>query len=314
MDIQEKIKKNIDLKALTTFRIGGPAEYYVEVSTKNELYHALRYAAQKRIPGFIIGGGSNILVNDQGIAGLVVKLLNQDIREKGTRLECGAGAKLAEAVSLAVRENLTGLEWAAGIPGSVAGAVRGNAGAFGSNISDLVENVSIYDKKKDKFVLFSNRDCGFGYRQSVFHSDKGKIIWEVILKLEHGVAGEIQKKVGEYLESRRQGQPNFPSAGCVFKNISVDKLKNDNPELAQEAEERGVTKNGMLGAGWLIEKAGLKGKKIGGAKVSLEHGNFIVNTGNARAEDVVMLISFIKQQVRDGFGVQLMEEIEYFGF
>jgi UDP-N-acetylmuramate dehydrogenase len=314
MSIESKIEKERDLAACTTFRIGGQAAYYFTASDKDEFRDAIHWANKKTLPVFVVGGGSNLLVSDQGYPGLVIKIANSNLAAKGSRLECGAGTPLGRAVTASIQAELTGLEWAAGIPGTVAGAVRGNAGAYGSEMREVVENVEVYSREKARFSLYSNRDCRFDYRRSLFQSDQDKIIWQVILKLTPGNSGEINSLVQSHLASRQKGQPNFPSAGCVFRNLFLEDLKQANPELARTAEEAGVVKGGKVGAGWLIDRAGLKGKKIGDAKVSLEHGNFIVNTGKATAEEVVMLISLIKQQIRDNFNIQLMEEIEYVGF
>jgi len=315
--IESEIKQNIPLAPLTTFKIGGPAKFFVEVGTKDELVEALSWAKRNKQLFFILAGGSNVLINDKGIDGLVIKIKNNNIAIRGERVECGAGANLIRTVRLASSNSLTGLEWAIGIPGTVGGAVRGNAGAFGSSISQLVETVEVFNVKKKKFVQFSNKDCQFDYRGSIFKEgdieDSG-LIWQIVFKLQKGNADIIRKLIDKYLRYREQTQPKLPSAGCVFKNVAIANLRQINANLANEAQEVGVVKGDKIAAGWVIEKCGLKGKTIGGAKISLEHANFIVNTGKATAEDVVMLISFIKQQVRDKFGLQLQEEIQYLGF
>ncbi|MDP3043066.1 MAG: UDP-N-acetylmuramate dehydrogenase [bacterium] len=312
-----KIQQNIPLAPLTTFKIGGPAKYFVETETKEELAAAFDWARENKEPVFVLAGGSNVLINDKGADGLVVKICNSGIKVMGQRLDCGAGAGLMAAARMAINENLTGLEWAIGIPGTVGGAVRGNAGAYGKSISGAVETVTVFDAKKKKFFIFSNKDCRFNYKESVFKGDNGeqsRLIWQVIIKLENGNAAEIKELSEKYLKYREQTQPKLPSAGCVFKNLLIANLREFNATLANEALETGAGKDDKVGAGWLIDKLGLKGKTIGGAKISLEHANFIVNTGKATAEDVVALISFIKQQARDKFGVQLREEVEYLGF
>lgn len=312
-----KIQQNIPLAPMTTFKIGGPAKYFVEIKTKEELAAAFDWACENKEPVFILAGGSNVLINDKGVDGLVIKMRNDGIAVKGARLECGAGACLMAAARAAISENLTGLEWAVGIPGTVGGAVIGNAGAFGRSISESVEMTEVFNVKKKRFEQFSNKDCLFSYRESIFKNknrENLKLIWQVILKLQKGEQGVIGGLANQYLEYRRKTQPKLPSAGCVFKNLEFADLRQITPICANEAMKAGVVKDGKVGAGWLIHKLGLKGKTIGGAKVSLEHANFIVNTGKAAAEDIIMLISFIKQQARDKFGVQLREEIEYLGF
>lgn len=312
-----KIQQNIPLAPLTTFKIGGPAKFFTEVKTKEELAEAFAWAEKNKEKVFLLGGGSNVLINDKGVNGLVVKLSNNEINIKGTRLECGAGASLMAAARTAIGENLTGLEWAIGIPGTVGGAVQGNAGAYGKAISDNVETIAVFNLKKKSFFIYSNKDCRFGYKTSVFKNDGDnfqEIIWQVVLKAEKGEAGAIQQAAEQYLSQRSRSQPKLPSAGCVFINFDLEKLRESSPKLAAEAESLGIAKNGKVSAGWLVERLDMKGKTIGGAKVSLEHANFIVNTGKATAEDVITLISCIKQHARAKYNMQLQEEIQYIGF
>ncbi len=316
MNIESKIKQNMPLAPLTTFKIGGAAKLFLEVKSKEDLLGAYEWAKENNEQVFILAGGSNILINDNGIDGLIVKLSNDNIAVRGERIECGAGASLISADRTAASQGLSGLEWAIGIPGTIGGAIRGNAGAYGNSISELVETIEVFNAKKKKFVSFSNKDCKFHYRESIFKKDNAKhlLIWQVSLRLRKNKIEEIKSLIDEYLTHREKKQPKLPSAGCVFKNLDFVNLRQAAPICANEAMEAGIVKGEKIGAGWIIEKAGLKGKTIGGAKISIEHSNFIVNTGKATAEDVVMLISFIKQQIRTKFGVQLQEEIQYFGF
>lgn len=313
MTIEAKIKNDYNLKPLTTFKIGGMAKYYLEISAKDELVEAYNWAKAKQIKVLLLAGGSNVLVNDKFIDALVIRLVNDKAIVRGERIEAESGVKLARAVSLAQANDLTGLEWAIGIPGTVGGAVRGNAGAYGGEIKDSLETVEYYDINKRKFDILSRSLCKFGYRNSLFKSSQSMVIWQSVLKLDKGGPDSIKTKIADTLDKRLKSQPKLPSAGCVFKNLMIDDLK-DNENLYSEIKEKGLGKDGKIGSGWLIAKLDINGKKIGGTKISLEHSNFIVNTGNATADDVVMLISFIKQQVRQYFGVQLEEEIVYFGF
>jgi len=328
MSIDLKIEQNIPLASLTTFKIGGPAKYFIEVKTKDELLEALTWAKKNKEQPFILAGGSNVLINDNGINGLVIKICNDNIVVRGERIECGAGADLNKIVRLAINNNLSGLEWAIGIPrATVGGAVRGNAGAFGHSMQQLVETVEVYNIEKGQFYQFSNKDCQFAYKESIFKQnslEKTGLIWQVILKLNQGSVNNIEDLIKKYLQYREQTQPKLPSAGCVFKNVAIANLSEANApafakatagkNLANQANKEGVVKGGKVGAGWIIDKCNLKGKTIGGAKVSLEHANFIINTGKATAEDVAMLISLIKQQVRTKYNLQLQEEIQYLGF
>src|SRR3989339_740159 len=194
------------------------------------------------------------------------------------------------------------------------GAIRGNAGAFGGQLADCVETVEVFNIKKKRSYILSGNDCKFSYRESIFKKDRNLLIWSATLRMKKGEIEEINKTVSQYLGHRNSTQPKLPSAGCIFKNVLFSDLQKGNRYLSDAAEREGLIKGGKVGAGWIISRLDLQGKKIGGTKISLEHANFIVNTGKARAEEVVMMISFIKQQVRDRFGVQLQEEIEYLGF
>ncbi len=316
MNIEEKIQKNIPLSEKTSFRIGGLAKYYIEIEEKNDLLDAIKWAKENDKDILYWGGGTNVLVNDSGVDGLIIKFANFGIKVRGERLECGAGASLMRASRIASSEKLTGLEWAIGIPGTIGGAVRGNAGAYGKYIGDYIETVTVYDIEKERFYTFSKNDCHFSYKKSIFSKNANLLVWDLVFKLEKGSIFEIDKLNEEHIEHRKRSQPNLPSAGCIFKNISFEKVRIDNPALASriEKEKPRFVERGMVPVAWLIDELGLKGKVIGGAKISLEHANFIVNTGDAKAEDVAMLISLIKQQIRDKLSIQLMEEIQYIGF
>jgi len=311
----DNIQKNINLAKFTTFKIGGAAKFFIEVKTKEDLLSAFSWAKEKKEKVFILAGGSNVLINDKGVNGLVIKMANTEIAVHGERLVCESGIGLSRAVSLTMSNSLSGLEWATGIPqATIGGAVWGNAGAFGFSTSELVETVDVFNIKKAKFEILSRKDCEFSYRESKFKKDSNYLIWRAVLKLRPGRQAEIKKMINNNMEFRAKKQPKLPSAGSVFKNLKFDDLKLANLKLASLAEQEGVVKNNMIGAAWLIDMVGLKGKTIGGAKVSLEHANFIINTSGATAEDVVTLISYIKQQIRNRFKVQLQEEVQYFGF
>ncbi|OGF28487.1 UDP-N-acetylenolpyruvoylglucosamine reductase [Candidatus Falkowbacteria bacterium RIFOXYB2_FULL_34_18] len=312
--IEPKIQENISLAPMTTFRIGGQAKYFVKIRTKEELAEVFEWIRKKKINYAILSGGSNVLISDDGFGGIVVKMENKGLEIRGERIEAGAGTDLPQIVRRAIGGGLSGLEWAIGIPGSLGGAIRGNAGAFGGQLADCVETVEVFNIKKKRSYILSGNDCKFSYRESIFKKDRNLLIWSATLRMKKGEIEEINKTVSQYLGHRNSTQPKLPSAGCIFKNVLFSDLQKGNRYLSDAAEREGLIKGGKVGAGWIISRLDLQGKKIGGTKISLEHANFIVNTGKARAEEVVMMISFIKQQVRDRFGVQLQEEIEYLGF
>lgn len=314
MPIEDILKQNITLSPYTTYKIGGPAEYFVDIETKEDLVEAVAWSKQNNKPFYILAGGSNVLISDAGISGLVIHLINDNIVVKGERIEVEAGASLIKASRLAIANGLTGLEWAIGIPGTIGGAIRGNAGAYGSSIQDNVETVEVFSLKNNRFYKMSNKDCEFEYRQSLFKKNNDLIIWQATLRLRALNVEEVRQKSESYLEQRDKSNPKLPSAGCVFVNFTIDEIEQANPELAELARKENIVKNGKVATGWVIDQLDLRGKSIGGAKVSLEHANFIVNTSHATAADIVMLISFIKQQARTQLTIQLREEIQYLGF
>ena len=333
------IKKNISLAKYTTFRIGGPAKYFFVAKNGKNLIKAIKWAKVNKVPYFILGGGSNLLVSDKGFRGLVIKIQNlkfkiQNDNSKLKIIETTSGIALNRLVALSVRQGLIGLEWAVGIPGTVGGAVVGNAGAFGQSMADIVESVKVLDilpnksqkskvkslrqrrirlgRKNYKLKVKSliNKDCQFGYRDSIFKKKKNLIILSVELRLKKGNKAEIQKKIKKYLNYRKKAQPLNSSAGSVFKNIEIASLKNKNI-LKIIPEEK--IKGGKFPAGYLIEKVGLRGKKQGQARIAEKHANFIVNLGGAKARDIISLINLAKRKVKKKFGIELEEEIKYLG-
>jgi len=285
------VRKNILLKNHTSFRIGGPAKYFFEARNKDDLLMALKAAKMLNLPFFILGGGSNLLVSDKRFKGLVVKLQDNKYQIIGNEIAAETGVTLSSLIRTSAKFSLSGLEWASGIPGTVGGAVFGNAGSFGKSMKDVVKSVEVIDTKTLKFKTYNLKKCRFSYRESLFKKKKNLIIVSVVLKLRKGNKSLIEKKIEKYLNYKKEVQPlNFPSAGSVFKNP------------------------GKRNAGELIEACGLKGKKIGKAKISEKHANFIVNLGGASAENVRKLITFAKKSVKKKFSLSLREEIQYLGF
>ncbi|MFA6170911.1 MAG: UDP-N-acetylmuramate dehydrogenase [Patescibacteria group bacterium] len=310
-----KIQKNIPLAPFTTFKIGGPAKFFIEVKAKAELVSAIAWAKEKKEKIFIVGGGSNMLVNDQGVDGLVIRLANESMSINKNTIIAGAGVSLAKILKAAAEKGLSGMEWTAGIPkATIGGAVRGNAEAFSSPIGKIVKIVEIFDIRKNKFAALKQKDCQFKYRDSIFKKKDNYIIWEAKLALKKSNPEKVKKQMIENLKFR-QAMPKLPSAGSVFKNIPLKDIKRARPELAAKLKALGNARLGNIGAGLVIDKIlDLKGKKIGGAMISLEHGNFIINTGKATAEDIVNLICVIKQKARNKLNLKLEEEIKYLGF
>ena len=277
----------------------------------------------------MLGGGSNILFSDQGFDGLIIKVQETrdlpalkiwqaskkqtGIKVVGESIECWAGESLSSVVNFARENSLTGMEWAMGIPGTVGGAVRGNAGAFGGEMADNLESVRALkiSDNRSKVEEYKRADCDYAYRTSLFKKNPNLVVLSVKLKLEKGDKKTITERMKEIAKKRIEHQPKGFSSGSFFQNPVVD-----NPEVLQEFEKETGAKapNGKIPAGWLIEEAGFKGKKIGGVMVSEKHANFFINDGTATAEDVIILAGIIKQKLREGYDTQIKEEIMYVGF
>ena len=295
MDIQKElsgIRKRVKLASHTTFKIGGPAEYFFEAKTKESLIKAIKTARKFKLPFFILAGGSNILISDKGFKGLIIKNQNDKIQIKDSTVITEAGVKLNELIKICLKESLSGLEWSAGIPGTIGGAIRGNAGAFEKSMADSVERAEVLEINSGlKIKNYETKDCKFDYRTSVFKEKSNLIVLSVEIKLEKDDKKKIKERVEKYLNYRRNKHPlEFPSAGSIFKN----------------------PKNNA--AGILINQCGLSGLRVGQAQISEKHSNFIVNLGGAKAEDVRKLIDLIKKKVKEKFNIQLEEEIQFLGF
>ncbi|MCD4760951.1 UDP-N-acetylmuramate dehydrogenase [bacterium] len=301
------IQKNISLAKYTTFKIGGPAENFVEVKDVLELQEVLKWAEENKQLITIIGGGSNLLISDKGLKGLVVKLCLDHLEFKQNKIIVAAGVNLAYLLNQSFSHGLVGLEFAAGVPGTVGGAVRGNAGTFGTGIGDVVKKIKYLDENYQVAEMTAAK-AKFEYRHSIF-KDKPWIVLEVELELKEGDVQASQKLIKERLDRRKETQPHQASAGCIFKNVDFKDLNLKN------LEKRGLeldkfTKTKQIPAAYLIDQAGLKGHTIGDAQVSELHTNYIINKGEATAEQVIILISFIKQQIRNKYGLQLKEEVQ----
>jgi len=304
------VRKNVLLAKYTTFKIGGSARYFFIANSNQEIKTAVEAALKLRMSFFILGGGSNLLVSDEGFDGLVIKVENSKLQVKKTRIIAEAGANFSKIVEASVKNSLTGLEWAIGIPGTIGGAIRGNAGAFGRAIGENVEKVRALEisGKKTKIREFSKNGCKFGYRESIFKNRPNLIILSAELELKKGNREKIRKEAAENLKIRIKRQPRKASAGSVFKNKKTIKENKRLIKLFPEIRTK-MVKNAIPAAA-LIEWAGLSGKKIGDAQVSKTHANFIVNLGRAKSKDVKKLIDLIKKKVKNKFGVNLEEEIK----
>ncbi len=313
-DIEEKLpnlKKDVSLSRYTTFHIGGNAKYFIEAGSKEEVERAIIIAKDNDLPFLVLGNGSNILVSDDGYDGLVIKMSGRKIASGGEIVIAESGVLLPSLVLFCAKSGLAGLEWASGIPGTVGGAVRGNAGAFGESMADSIVEVIVIDAGTGKVSTMRNDECEFGYRESLFKRYPELVVVEAKMKFSKDDPEEVQAKANQYLDYRKERHPREPSAGSVFKAPELsDEKRAEMFERFPEIEKLGI----IVPAAFLIDKCGLKGKRLGDAMVSDLHANFVINVGEAKAEDVKRLISLIKEKVKEEFGVSLEEEIQYVGF
>lgn len=284
--LKGKVKRAEPLGKYTTFKIGGPAKYLVEPKDTDDLKLLLFYVKRYNLPLLVIGAGSNIIINDKGVEAVVLRLSSPFFKKTSfhnNRVCVGSGRRLNRLLIVSQERGLSGLEFLVGIPGTIGGALVMNAGAGGRNISDLVEKVTIMDYN-NKIKTLNKNEIKFGYRTSNLSR---YIILSAQLKLKKADKEEIKKRINRYLNYRKKTQDlSRPSAGCIFKN------------------PKGIA------AGMLIDLCGLKGKRIGGACISKKHANFILNCGNARADDVLRLTDLVKKEVKKKFSITLEPEIK----
>ena len=301
LDIQE----NVPLAPMTTFKIGGPARYFVVAKSEADIREALDWAKERKLRHIIWAGGSNVLVPDEGIEALVMCIENQDLSFFRNTLEADAGCNLLSLIRTASEKGLGGWEKLAGIPGTLGGAVRGNAGAFGPEIKDFAQKVRAFNTGTGDIREFDNADCEFAYRNSFFKRNPEWIVMRALVELENvdpkDSAGLISRTIAE--REKRHIQ-NVRAAGSFFVNPVVSK------EIqAMFEKEKGLhSREGRVPAGWLIEKVGMKGARVGDAVASEQHPNYIKNDGKATAKDVLTLARQIKDAVKEKFGVELKEE------
>ena len=287
---KERILFEESMSRHTTFKVGGNARCMIQIEKEEELIKLVPYLNQVGQDYFILGNGSNLLVGDKGYRGIIIKLENgiNDIKIENDRIYAQAGALLSQTAIAARDAELTGMEFAVGIPGSIGGGIVMNAGAYGGEMQQITESVRVMDKE-GKILILDNDTMEFGYRTSII-KNRPFIVLEVVLRLQAGNKEEIQKKMDELMEKRRSKQPiGFPSAGSTFKR----------PE-------------GYF-AGKLIMDAGMRGYSIGGARVSDKHCGFIINTGTATAADIKEVIEEVQERVKKRFHVTLEPEVVFLG-
>jgi UDP-N-acetylenolpyruvoylglucosamine reductase len=283
------IRRDEPMAKHMTLRVGGPADVYIKPASEEDLAAVVKFCGARNVPFFVIGRGSNLLVRDGGFRGAVICLSHPSfskIEFEGVRLRCGAGAKLKNVAIEARRHGLSGMEFLEGIPGSVGGALRMNAGAMGGQTFDLVESVRLINFEGD-IREFAPEEMVVKYRGC--DTLKNRIALGAVLKGRMDSPESIAQRMSAFNQKRWTTQPAAPSAGCAFKNPP------------------------SIPAGKLIDELGLKGARVGGAMVSQEHGNFIVNNGDATARDVLELIAFLQAKAKSSRGIELQTEVEIIG-
>ena len=285
------VKIDEPMRKHTIFKIGGNADVFVIAKNIEEIKCVIKFSKENNILLTILGNGSNVLVSDKGIRGIVLQVGTKEIKiekQKNALVEVEAGVMLGALAQVLLKQSISGFEFAAGIPGSIGGAIRMNAGAYGGEMKDIVKDVTVLNEKGEISVL-TNEECEFSYRHSRF-TDSKEIVIKVTLKLPLGNEAEIKAKMDEYDQSRREKQPlNLPSAGSTFKRGSDF-----------------ITAK-------LIDECGLKGYTSGDAQVSTLHAGFVVNLGNATAQDVLNVVNHVKQVVLEKTGKQIELEVELLG-
>lgn len=286
----EQVCTDEPMKQHTTFRIGGRADYFVSPTETEQIRKVIELCRRENMPWYVIGNGSNLLVSDHGFRGVIIRLFKNyaGLRIEGEQIFVQAGALLSRTANAALQEGLTGFEFAAGIPGTIGGAMVMNAGAYGGEMKDITEFVTVLTPEGELLTL-KREELEMGYRTSLI-ARKGYLVLEAVLKLTRGNQEQIKEKMADLRQRRISKQPlEYPSAGSTFKR----------PQ-------------GYF-AGKLIMDAGLCGFQVGGAQVSEKHCGFVVNAGGATAEDVLNLVKAVQKKVQDEFGILLETEIKFLG-
>ena len=296
------------LSRFTRFAIGGPADAFAETCSEEAFMAAMEAARAESIPVMVIGGGTNLIVSDDGFRGLVIRFRADRMASEGTRISVGAGAVVQDLVDFANRRGLRGLETLAGIPGWTGAAIYGNAGAYGHAISERVVEARFFDGKSVR--VFDNAACEFRYRESIFKAHKEWIIFSAGLALDPADAAELERTSAEILAVRnRKFPPSMKCAGSIFKNFLLKDLPADVASMVPAA----VVREGKVPAAWFLEQVSAKGMRRGDIQVADYHANLIYNAGEGTARDLCAVIAELKRRVRDRFAIEVEEEVQYVG-
>jgi UDP-N-acetylmuramate dehydrogenase len=319
-----RLQENVSLAKYSHYKIGGPARFFLNAKTEKDIMWAVREAKKRKLKIFILAGGTNILMSDKGFDGLVIRPDIQTMNVRGTTVRAGAGVSMADLLSYTAKASLDGLSWAGGLPGTLGGAIRGNAGCFGGEIKDVITSVRSLNLKTMKIMQRSAKECRFSYRDSIFKNDTAReIILGAALHCARGNKKEILASAREKIEYRKKHHPlEYPNIGSTFKNVSLaDIYKKGGLPHRQAITAASMDFKGskfsvkmdpfpVVSAAKMISESGLRGISFGGAMISPKHPNFIVNALEAKASDVAALIKLAKAEVFKRFGVQLEEEIQ----
>ncbi|MEK7634716.1 MAG: UDP-N-acetylmuramate dehydrogenase [Patescibacteria group bacterium] len=303
--------KNVPLKQISYYKIGGEAKYFFKTKNIDDLISAVLKSRQLNEKIFILAGATNVLIDDEGFDGLIINPDFQFIKKDDDYfIKAGSGTPMKDLINFSLENSLSGLEWAAGLPGTLGGAIRGNAGAFGKEMKDIIESVVSLNisQKKPQIIKRDAIDCQFEYRSSIFKKIQSKeIILEASLKLTKENIFDINQEIEKNINYRIANHPmDYPSLGSTFKNIPLKNinLKDENAPIKNDPFP-------IIPVAYLISKAGLIGTSIGGAMISPKHPNFIINVSEATSSDVKKLIQLTKNKVKEKFNIELVEEIEY---
>lgn len=306
-----KIRKNVRLASLSTFCIGGRAEYFCSVGKPDELVKAIGLAKKLKLPYRIFAGGSNVVFPDGTLRGLLIRFSGGWLVRKGNIIVADGGVSLARIVSSSIGWGLKGLETLSGIPGTLGGAIVGNAGAYGHSISEIVKRVEVwdpFDTTQGKRVWLKKSACKFGYRDSIFKR-KTILVLRVEFVFRKGNKKELKKISREIIKIReKKYRPDLKCPGSFFKNVLAENISEKSLKLI----DRKKIIEGKIPAGYLLEEAGAKGMKLGGVRIANFHGNLLINSGRAKAKDVKKMAEILKRKVYKKFGIKLEEEVRYF--
>jgi UDP-N-acetylmuramate dehydrogenase len=313
----QDLQVDLPLAAVTSMAMGGPAHWFLQAHSEADLVAAIGIARAAGLDWLVMGDGSNIVAADAGYGGLIIQNRIHAFAAIDTSLTVGAGDHLGEIVLQADRLGLAGLEKLAGIPGTIGGAIYGCAGAYGQEMRDHVCEVRFYNASADRFEALSADECLFGYRHSIFKRHKDWAITQVVLDLAVGDPEALLKTSQDLIAQRQRKFPlDLKCPGCYFKNIRVDHIETEAKRLAFLSQiDPSQVIHGKVAAGYLLEVVGAKGTQVGKVQVSPHHGNMVVNIdGTATAADLLALIEQLKARVRERFGIELQEEVQYLGF